>query len=136
MTKTEASKQCTGPCKKTYPVEEFSRRGKYLRSYCRRCQRARHFYRKYGITHEQYDELLKKQNGVCAICHEAETMKNKVLAVDHDHATGIIRGLLCHRCNIGIGYFRERIELFKEAARYLGVAYDGDDDDFDDDDDE
>ena len=63
-----------------------------------RQQRARktHLQRTYGITQEQYDELLEFQGGVCAICG-GERRYN--LAVDHDHGTGRVRGLLCKRCN-------------------------------------
>jgi len=62
--------------------------------------------------------MFKKQNGVCAICKQPETRKrhNKVdnLSVDHDHSTGKIRGLLCYRCNLLIGLFKNNLELFKE----------------------
>lgn len=61
--------------------------------------------RDYGITLAQYNEQLRKQAGRCAICRRPETVKLRSgklrrLSVDHDHATGAIRGLLCHRCNI------------------------------------
>lgn len=60
--------------------------------------------RLYAITPEQYDALYAAQSGLCAICHEPESIEVKkrnpwTLAVDHDHETGAIRGLLCNRCN-------------------------------------
>lgn len=64
--------------------------------------------RKYGISLEQYDEMLAKQGGVCLLCRQPETEKtnlglDKALAVDHDWDTGEIRGLLCRKCNVLAG---------------------------------
>jgi hypothetical protein len=77
----------------------------------------------YGITANDYDDLLKKQNGVCAICEKPETavIRNKRvrLAVDHDHTKGIIRGLLCMMCNHGIGRFKDDIKILQRAIDYL-----------------
>lgn len=55
--------------------------------------------RRYGITSEQYEELLEKQEGKCAICDRHESEFKTRLAVDHNHVTGEIRGLLCNYCN-------------------------------------
>jgi hypothetical protein len=74
--------------------------------------------RKYGLTLEQYDEMLHTQDGVCAICGEPRPGE-RTLHVDHDHETGVIRGLLCFRCNNALGDFREEYELFQRAADYL-----------------
>jgi hypothetical protein len=72
---------------------------------------------------EQYEELLRQQNGVCAICGRPEirTYNGKVknLSVDHDHETGEVRGLLCYKCNLGIGQFEDSIELLDKAKKYL-----------------
>lgn len=73
---------------------------------------------KRGLTVAQYDELLKAQGGVCAICKRPESIlhhgkNNQVLAVDHDHDTGAIRGLLCFGCNIGLG----RLEPYLDSAK-------------------
>src|SRR5437762_6907683 len=81
-------------------------------------------YKEITLSIEDYDKLLKLQNGVCAICKEPETRnshKNKTdsLSVDHNHSTNIIRGLLCHRCNTVIGLMRENIELLIAMIRYL-----------------
>ena len=89
--------------------------------------------RMYNITPEQYDEMLKRQNGTCAICKRPESkfsVKGAVmaLAVDHDHAAGTIRGLLCFRCNrffVGIGnednikLLRESISTMERAIKYI-----------------
>ena len=79
--------------------------------------------RRFGITPEGYSELLKSQNGTCAICKQPETAtrlgKVKALAVDHCHQSGAIRGLLCADCNTGIGKLRENTSIFLSAIRYL-----------------
>lgn len=66
---------------------------------------------KYGITPEEYERLFLAQGGVCAVCFEKETAKRngvvRRLAVDHDHTTGKVRGLLCSWCNLAIGYLRD-----------------------------
>ena len=73
---------------------------------------------RYGITLTQYNELFLKQNGVCAICKKA-CSTGKRLAVDHDHKTRRIRGLLCRQCNRGIGHFEDEPALLKIAAEYV-----------------
>lgn len=73
----------------------------------------------YGITGEQYWALYQFQNGRCWICQRA-TGKTKRLAVDHDHETGEVRGLLCGRCNHDVlGHLRDDPELIMRAAHYL-----------------
>jgi len=74
--------------------------------------------RAYGITIEQYDKMLSEQKGVCAIC-SGTCPSGRRLAVDHDHSTGVVRGLLCARCNAALGGPRERPELFQRALAYL-----------------
>lgn len=71
----------------------------------------------FNITIEQYDELEKRQKGVCAICGRKEISKR--LAVDHCHKIGKIRGLLCKNCNTGLGLFNDNEKLLTKAIRYL-----------------
>lgn len=71
--------------------------------------------RRYGISLEEYRELERKQNGLCAICGT----KPKRLFVDHNHKTGKVRGLLCGNCNFGIGYFYENINNLQKSITYL-----------------
>jgi hypothetical protein len=78
----------------------------------------------YGITLADYDKMLASQNGVCAICKQPETRKNKYtgvcrLHIDHDHETGKVRGLLCHSYNFALGAFDDDIRLLEEAVVYL-----------------
>ena len=73
-------------------------------------------YRKYGLTLEDYESLVLGQQGFCACCGE---MPDKMLVVDHCHETGEIRGLLCHKCNTGIGQLGDNIEGLRKALKYL-----------------
>jgi hypothetical protein len=75
--------------------------------------------RKYNITEAEYEKILKHQDGVCYICGQKPTKRR--LAVDHDHVTGVVRGLLCFRCNkYVIGRHRDQW-LFYMAYEYLDV---------------
>ena len=80
--------------------------------------RAGHLKRKFGLTLEQYDELLASQGGGCAICGDAPEV-NVSLHIDHDHDTGAVRGLLCLRCNNALGQLKEDPDLIRAAAAYL-----------------
>src|ERR1051326_8652672 len=72
--------------------------------------------RDFGLTLEQFQNLLSGQNGVCAICKQPESAVNprtkqiKSLSVDHDHETGKVRGLLCQRCNTALGQLKKTAE--------------------------
>lgn len=72
---------------------------------------------KFGITAVDYDNMLLKQNGVCKICKK--TNSDRGLSVDHDHDTGVVRGLLCNKCNTGLGQFDDSIEMLELAIKYL-----------------
>jgi hypothetical protein len=75
--------------------------------------------RKYGITEEDYNNMFTNQGGRCKICGRHQTEFNYRLYVDHDHATGNIRGLLCHRCNFMIGLAEDNKSLLLSAIEYL-----------------
>ena len=80
--------------------------------------------KQFGMTLEAYDQMLAAQNGVCAICRKPETAKDgyggvKRLSVDHNHETGKVRGLLCGRCNTGLGFFKDNPDVLAEATAYL-----------------
>lgn len=105
-------------------------RKEYMREWHRKSRLANADYymdidlrRKYGVTLEWYREQLSKQNNVCAICEQPETavIRGKVIAmpVDHDHTTGKARGLLCTRCNRGLGLFRDNVSILQSAISYL-----------------
>jgi len=81
--------------------------------------------RRFGITLAQYNAMLEKQSGVCAICQKSEKVidkrsgKTNFLSVDHCHKTGKVRGLLCKECNTGIGKLKDDADLIMKAAKYL-----------------
>lgn len=121
-----ATMNCTG-CFRDKPVEDFPfnawRGGKRPRAQpCRDCRRRRYrrngIQRKYGITAEEYERMLEEQGGACAICRRSPDPK-KALAVDHDHRTGQVRGLLCDPCNRAIGQLADDPERLERGAGYL-----------------
>jgi len=75
-------------------------------------------WQKFRITPEQFDAMLVEQRGVCALCDRPERTLAKRLAVDHDHATSVVRGLLCGPCNVVLGYI-ENERWFARASAYL-----------------
>ena len=90
------------------------------KQYNRDRQRPYHLKYRYGMSVGEYDALFKQQNGQCAICGTTEpTGKWNVLAVDHCHHTGDVRGLLCNECNRGMGLLGDDASLLRAAADYL-----------------
>lgn len=81
--------------------------------------RDKYLQRTYGITLQQYNTLLKNQNNSCAICKKNKSAEKKSFAVDHDHVTLAIRGLLCSFCNRRLIGRHRNPELFEEASKYL-----------------
>ena len=134
-------KDCSG-CGKVKHRSEFNTRkkgGTVLESRCKKCRKARYkvlaesrrrrpgqpektreyFYRyNYGISIADYEEMLTDQSGRCAICGVLP-LPDRNLHVDHDHATGRVRGLLCRRCNTSLGQFDEDEQRLRRAAQYL-----------------
>ena len=74
--------------------------------------------RRFGITHEQFEDILKTQDNKCAICGVDQDVCGKYLCIDHDHETGKIRGLLCDLCNRALGQFQDNLEVLKKAVEY------------------
>jgi hypothetical protein len=79
----------------------------------------------HGISSSEYQKMLEKQNGKCAICGTANPggrmgLCGPVFHVDHCHSSGKIRGLLCHSCNVGIGNFNDNVTALANAIAYLG----------------
>lgn len=78
--------------------------------------------RVYGISLEEYETLLADQGGVCAICKGSKTFgkgDTPTFAVDHNHVTNLVRGLLCNKCNRALGLFEDDIERLLSAVLYL-----------------
>ncbi len=76
---------------------------------------------RFGLSLEDYTEILRLQGGRCAICNSDNPRRQGTLnfLVDHDHETGKVRGLLCHPCNSGLGMFGDNLEGVEAAAAYL-----------------
>lgn len=135
-------------CKESKPREEFyvlyaGHPGAQLRQPCKECIRSgkRRRYansagrgadrsyeqllkRDYGMTLDQYNQRVRQQVGRCAICRRAETAKSsggkvKRLSVDHDHVTGAVRGLLCHRCNIVVWALEDNHVTIGAVSEYI-----------------
>jgi hypothetical protein len=118
-------------CKKTVPLDAFAKCKKTKdghRASCKVCINAKYskdYYknndllRKYGISLDEYNTMLKEQKHKCKICGIHEKHCNRGLYVDHSHETGSVRALLCHHCNSGLGYFRDRQEFLLKAVDYL-----------------
>lgn len=75
---------------------------------------------RYGITVEQYEIMFVRQQGCCAICQQPSTTR---LVVDHDHEGGAVRGLLCQRCNKGLGLFDDDAARLRAASYYLKEGF-------------
>lgn len=87
----------------------------------KRAFRKWHLKDKYGITPEQYEEMLERQGGGCAIC--GKPPGDIALHVDHCHETGRVRGLLCFSCNAGLGQFKHDPGLLEAAMTYAAVHW-------------
>jgi hypothetical protein len=116
---------CVAVCKICGPVEIYpnNTNTRYPSWICKNLVLARTRKKKYGITDAEYQNLLSKQHGICAICKKSQapvrSWNGQNLAVDHCHNTGKIRGLLCNRCNRSIGYFEDNADLLAAAFIYL-----------------
>lgn len=137
-------------CRKDKPRGEYRVRSNgYTESYCLPCERASNaerqrayaaahpehaerfrqnnrraqFKRKYGITLDDYDAIFEAQGGRCAVCSRGPGEDGRrYLAVDHDHYTNDVRGLLCNDCNRGIGFLGDTVERLAAAHAYLARA--------------
>ena len=112
----DAPKVAHGLCKSChYKLRVASGHGKFNRAW--------YLENEYGLTEDQYNEMLAAQNGGCAICENQETAVRhgsvQRLSVDHDHKTGAVRGLLCKECNHLIGNSHDNVCILEQAILYL-----------------
>ena len=114
------------PCKREYARDAAA---KYRKRYPERARESSDRARMkclFGITPEDYDRLHESQNGLCAVCHRPESAvlhgKVKRLAIDHDHETGAIRGLLCTRCNTALGLLQDDLDNIAALWAYLAKS--------------
>ena len=135
------TKECT-KCGQIKDITEFPRKADSSRdgfsTRCKNCYNARkrayykttegkkanlhHLKHKYGLKPTEYLEIFRVQNGKCAICGVSHLELNRRLSVDHDHATGQIRGLLCFHCNYLLGYAKDNPIILDKARQYLEYA--------------
>lgn len=83
---------------------------------------ASHLKNRYGLTLTDYQQLVKRQGNKCAICFSKKPGGRGRWHVDHDHASGKVRGLLCQHCNLGLGHFRDNPLFLASAIDYLKAA--------------
>ncbi len=119
---TEYHKRANRPCgvrsqcKECYLLypKKLKRREGYMRDFN---------LKQYGIDHAKYIEMFDNQKGCCKICNkhlsEVDKGNKKALCVDHCHETNIVRGLLCDKCNRGLGLLNDNIDILKNAIAYL-----------------
>jgi hypothetical protein len=128
--------KCCVRCGNTKPASEFCSNARHrdqLSTYCRVCTRslavtvdpeqarAWRYEREFGLTIADYDRMLARQGGQCAICgrRDAGNTPKGRFCIDHDHVTGQVRALLCEKCNRGLGHYDDDPERLEAAARYL-----------------
>ena len=136
-------KICT-KCKTEKPLSEYSHerakgRKPSLQPRCKTCSsedtrnwrksqdidklKDRYLQRTYGVTLQWYQDTLALQHNACPLCRCAFTFHGELNAdspvVDHDHATGKVRGIICNECNRGLGYFHDNPDALRKAATYL-----------------
>lgn len=124
----QGRKEC-GTCRVWKPVADYTvdrKQADGLLNNCRRCTRSTTLQRKYGITADEFDEMLALQGGVCAICRAPSSRDGYELAVDHDHrccpgsrsCSKCLRGLLCSSCNLALGLLKSDINRLKSMLAY------------------
>lgn len=127
-------KTCTS-CRSLLPQDEFGPNRRYedgLQPYCRRCGATRQReswarkssaarreanLKRYGLSIDDYDQMFTAQEGLCAVCDNKD--EGRTLHVDHCHATGKVRGLLCHKCNGALGNAGDSIDRLTGLISYL-----------------
>lgn len=126
---------CT--CKEVKTLEDFYKKRRTQRqSECKLCTKIRRVVwwksdagktssansklkARFGLSLDDYDKMLEDQQGQCLVCGATESYLGHRLAIDHCHTTGKIRGLLCKSCNVGLGNFRDSVELLTNAISYI-----------------
>lgn len=120
--RNRGTKDGRGACCKKCKAQEY----KALSSEDLDKRYGRELKRKYGLTLDDYDVLYSKQNKRCGICKTTKPGdKKKYFCVDHNHATGKVRGLLCQSCNTGLGLLKDQVCILESAIDYLKRVTDG-----------
>lgn len=105
-------------CKTDRDISQFYERKEYgtYRSQCKNCMRLWDRRYRYGLSVEEHERLLVLQEYKCAICGKDG---GTALVIDHNHVTGVVRGLLCKGCNTMLGLAKEGTDLLEKAIEYL-----------------
>jgi hypothetical protein len=111
----------------TYHKEYYETRATKSKKYNKRdpnlsakeINRNNHLMYKYKITQDDYNKMFEEQKGCCLICNKHQNKVDKPLNIDHSHASGKVRGLLCWECNVALGKFKDNISLLENAISYL-----------------
>ena len=113
---------------KKYRIKDALRLKKWLETHQEQYKRVKQKYqrkhqfintlKRKNLTPEKFHKMLSEQDGKCLICRLPQ-VNNKMLFIDHNHKTGKVRGLLCVRCNSGLGHFKENVRLLSRAIQYL-----------------
>lgn len=140
MASSTLDRQVCKDCGSEKPVDQFYWRSdsRKPRSECKACSIAKlrakgekrtaqdfrdtHLRRTFGITQADFDAMLAVQDGCCAICKRSAEDSYKGLHVDHDHESGRVRGLLCHKCNMALGLLGDSVSALADAIAYLDHA--------------
>ena len=120
---TSACRECSVLLAKTIYKRRISRDPAYAKRYYAKHKdryRASSILKRYRISIEECDRMLESQNGTCAICKvETPESNGKMLCIDHDHETGMVRGLLCSNCNRALGHLRESVPAMFNMIGYI-----------------
>ena len=112
-------------CRETKLIEEFCKTKKEKSGYayqCKECKRNENMFYRYGITRNEYNLMLIKQNNSCAICEKSQLELVKFLHIDHCHKSRVVRGLLCSKCNHAIGLLGDKIKYLHRFIDYLKIS--------------
>ena len=109
------------PNDRHYECKECTK-ARVKRNHCPETYRRQHLKRQYGITPEEYDQMLESQQGCCAACktdQPGNSKHDRYFVVDHCHETGKVRGLLCHQCNTALGLLKDNPETLSNLITYV-----------------
>ena len=120
-------KECDNRYSREYSKKNQPHKWKHVRAYHKRYReehkseiRNKYYKRVFGITEDEFRAMVKRQKNSCAVCKEPIDMEDKYsFNIDHCHDTGKVRGILCSKCNRGIGFFNNSEQRLLSAARYL-----------------
>lgn len=104
-------------CEVNKPESDFWRLRTKPKAVCKECETNATMFRLYGITLEDYERMFVEQSGVCAVCGVEPS--NARLHIDHDHTSGVVRGLLCFNCNSILGKVNDDTEHLHALVAYL-----------------